>query len=142
MGRTAPVSQKEEGYICGTGSLIIRLKKEFRADLYSQILGSQSVINHLEQNCVGSTMKNLNEKIVNRIPIPYFTKEQQDKLMFRFKTMLEEEKQILDKLGGIVDTIRLIKKSILAKAFRGELGTNNPEEQSAIEALKTIFIEL
>lgn len=142
MGRTAPVSQKEEGYICGTGSLIIRLKKEFRADLYSQILGSQSVINHLEQNCVGSTMKNLNEKIVNRIPIPYFTKEQQDKLMFRFKTMLAEENQILDKLGGIVDAIRLIKKSILAKAFRGELGTNNPEEQSAVEALKTIFIEL
>lgn len=141
MGRTAPISQKEEGYICGTGSLIIRLKKEFRADLYSQILGSQCVINHLEQNCVGSTMKNLNEKIVKQIPIPYFTKEQQDKLMFRFETMLSEEQQVLDKLGGIVDAISLIKKAILAKAFRGELGTNNSEEQPAIETLKTIFME-
>lgn len=142
MGRTAPVSKKEEGYICGTGSLIIRLKKGFRADLYSQILGSQSVINYLEQNCVGSTMKNLNEKIVKQIPIPYFTKEQQDKLMIRFETMLVDEKQILDDLGGIVDAISLIKKSILAKAFRGKLGTNNLEEQPAIEALKTIFMAL
>jgi type I restriction enzyme S subunit len=32
-----------------------------------------------------------------------------------------------------------MKKSILAKAFRGELGTNNPEEESSIELLKDIL---
>ncbi|MDE7422105.1 MAG: restriction endonuclease subunit S [Lachnospiraceae bacterium] len=142
MGRTAPVSLKEEGYICGTGSLIIRLKKGFRADFYSHILTSQGVVKYLEQNCVGSTMKNLNEKIVRRIPVPYFTMEQQDKLMFRLESFLEDEKQILEKAEGMIGTIDLMKKSILAKAFRGELGTNNPEEQPAIEVLKTIFMEL
>lgn len=141
MGRTAPVSQKEEGYICGTGSLIIRLKKGFRADLYSQVLGSQSVINYLEQNCVGSTMKNLNEKIVKQIPVPYFTEEQQGKLMFRFESMLADEKQIFNKLRGIIDAIDMMKKSILAKAFRGELGTNNMKEESAIDLLKAVFNE-
>ena len=35
----------------------------------------------------------------------------------------------------------LMKKSILAKAFRGELGTNNPEEESPIELLKIMFTE-
>lgn len=141
MGRTAPVSQQEEGYICGTGSLIIRLKKGFRADLYSQVLGSQSVINYLEQNCVGSTMKNLNEKIVKQIPVPYFTEEQQDKLMFRFESMLADEKQIFNKLRGIIDAIDMMKKSILAKAFRGELGTNNMKEEFAIDLLKAVFNE-
>jgi type I restriction enzyme S subunit len=139
MGRTAPVSLKEKGYICGTGSLIIRLKKGFRADLYSQILASQRVINYLEQNSVGSTMKNLNEKIVKQIPVPYFTKVQQEKLMFNLESMLADEKQVADKLEEMISVITLMKKSILAKAFRGELGTNNLNEESSVELLKQIL---
>lgn len=141
MGRTAPILKKEKGYICGTGSLIIRLKKEFRADFYSQILSSQSTVNYLEQNCVGSTMKNLNEKIVKQIPVPYFTREQQDESMSKLEALLANEKQILERIKGIIDTIGLMKKSVLAKVFRGELGTNNPEEESSIELLKNILEE-
>ena len=32
-----------------------------------------------------------------------------------------------------------IKQSVLSKAFRGELGTNNPTEESAIELLKEVL---
>lgn len=32
-----------------------------------------------------------------------------------------------------------MKKSILARAFRGELGTNDPSEESAVELLKQII---
>ena len=32
-----------------------------------------------------------------------------------------------------------MKKSILAKAFRGELGTNIADEESSIELLKSII---
>lgn len=141
MGRTAPVLSKEKGYICGTGSLIIRLKKGFRADFYSQILSSQCVVSYLEQNCVGSTMKNLNEKIVKGIPIPYLTKEQQDESMFRLELVLTEEKQILEKIESTKDAIDLMKKSVLAKAFRGELGTNNSAEESSVKLLKNILKE-
>lgn len=34
-----------------------------------------------------------------------------------------------------------MKKAILARAFHGELGTNNPEEESAIELLKEVLAE-
>jgi len=34
-----------------------------------------------------------------------------------------------------------MKKVILAKAFRGELGTNDPEEESAVELLKEVLKE-
>jgi type I restriction enzyme S subunit len=36
----------------------------------------------------------------------------------------------------VIEQIDLLKKSILAKAFRGELGTNDPGEESAVELLK------
>jgi type I restriction enzyme S subunit len=33
-----------------------------------------------------------------------------------------------------------MKKAILACAFRGELGTNNPAEESSVELLKSIIV--
>lgn len=42
-------------------------------------------------------------------------------------------------LCSVLDKIDLIKKSILARAFRGELGTNDPTEESAMELLKSII---
>ena len=38
-----------------------------------------------------------------------------------------------------IDKIDSIKKSMLAKAFRGELGTNIADEESSIELLKSII---
>lgn len=40
---------------------------------------------------------------------------------------------------AVFDQINLMKKSILARAFRGELGTNDPSEESAVELLKEII---
>ena len=39
----------------------------------------------------------------------------------------------------MLEQIDLIKKSVLARAFRGELGTNDPSEESAVELLKKVL---
>lgn len=55
--------------------------------------------------------------------------------------------RLLDKYNKIknleqqLEKIELLKKAILAKAFRGELGTNNPDEESAENLLKEILAE-
>ena len=46
---------------------------------------------------------------------------------------------LIHKAVQVVDNIDTIKKSILAKAFRGKLGTNIPEDESAMELLKIIL---
>ncbi len=40
---------------------------------------------------------------------------------------------------AVFDQIDLMKKSILARAFRGELGTNDPSEESAVELLRQVI---
>lgn len=52
--------------------------------------------------------------------------------------LLAKEQQAKDAAEGVLEQIDLIKKSILACAFRGELGTNNPSEESAVDLLKAI----
>ena len=59
--------------------------------------------------------------------------------------MLDEcfhkEHQIKLIAESTLNQIDTMKKSILAKAFRGELGTNDPEELSSKALLKGILAE-
>ena len=49
-----------------------------------------------------------------------------------------EKEQKAKELYNVIDKINLMKKAILARAFRGELGTNDPNEESMKELLKSI----
>lgn len=53
--------------------------------------------------------------------------------------LLAKEQQAKDAAEGVLEQIDLIKKAILARAFRGELGTNDPGEESAVELLKQVL---
>ena len=141
MGRCAPVSAREENWICGTGSMIIRLKEEYDARLYSLILGSQATVTYLENSAVGSTLKNLNEKIVRKIPVPQFDIEEQHEIVRLIDDLLARERSAHQATEQALASIDLMKKSILARAFRGELGTNKASEASALELLRQVLAE-
>lgn len=141
MGRCAPISNREENWICGTGSMIIRLKKEYDAKLYSLILGSQATVTYLENSAVGSTLKNLNEKIVRKIPVPQFSSEEQHEIVRLIDDLLARERSAQQVAEQALASIDLMKKSILARAFRGELGTNKASEASALELLRQVLAE-
>lgn len=141
MGRCAPVSAREEKWICGTGSMIIRLKEEYDARLYSLILGSQATVTYLENSAVGSTLKNLNEKIVRKIPVPQFDIEEQHEIVRRIDDLLARERSAQQATEQALASIELMKKSILARAFRGELGMNKASEASALELLRQVLAE-
>ena len=120
MGRSAPVTENENGWICGTGSIFFRLKSGFDAVLYSKILSSPKVVHYLEENATGTTMKNLNEDIVSHIPVPYIDKSKQNKIM----QYLEEQLSVCE---GIETTIyqslqqaEALRQGILRQAFEGE----------------------
>ena len=46
---------------------------------------------------------------------------------------MEKEEQAKETAEQVIDQIDTMKKAILARAFRGELGTNNPTDESAEE---------
>ena len=64
--------------------------------------------------------------------------EQQEIVRILDKSFAREQ-QTKEAAEAVLDRIDLMKKSILARAFRGELGTNDPSEESAVELLKQII---
>lgn len=64
--------------------------------------------------------------------------EEQKEIVRILDTIFNKE-QNTQQLIDLIEKIDLMKKSILARAFRGELGTNIPEEESAMELLKSVL---
>lgn len=54
-------------------------------------------------------------------------------------SLLQKEEEAKEAAVKVIDQIDLMKKSILAKAFRGKLGTNITDEESSIKLLKQII---
>ena len=121
MGRAAAITKVEAGWICGTGSILFRLKPEYDAAFYSQILSSPDTVHYLEDHATGTTMKNLNESIVKHIPVPKVTRQMQEEIVSK----LEEKTSICDSIEQTIDTslqqAEALRQSILKQAFEGEL---------------------
>lgn len=121
MGRCAPVTQKEDGWLCGTGSILFRLKADFDAVFYSQILSSPDVVHYLEENATGTTMKNLNEEIVKHIPVPCVTRQQQMMISQKIDAALSVCDSIKETVDTALQQAEAMRQSILKQAFEGEL---------------------
>jgi type I restriction enzyme M protein len=70
MGRCGVVTSGMNGWLCGTGSFVIRLKDECLARFAFFQIASPKVKQYLEEQAIGVTMKNLNQGILSTIQIP------------------------------------------------------------------------
>ncbi len=70
MGRCALVSEKENGWLCGTGSLFIRPNEKLNPSYLIFVLRQETFIRELENKAQGVTMMNLNLTIINNLDIP------------------------------------------------------------------------
>ncbi len=70
------------------------------------------------------------------IPLPSIVEQKE---IVRILDNLLDNEECANELCDVIEKIDLMKKAILAKAFRGELGTNNLEEESAVELLKEVL---
>lgn len=84
-------------------------------------------------------INNINTKELGAISLTVPLLPEQDEIVHIINEMMDKEQQSKAAAEAVLDQIDLMKKSILARAFRGELGTNDPSEESAVELLKQII---
>lgn len=84
-------------------------------------------------------INNINTKELGAISLTVPSLPEQDEIVHIINEMMDKDQQSKEAAEAVLDQIDLMKKSILARAFRGELGTNDPSEESAVELLKEII---
>ncbi len=102
-------------------------------------LSSGDVQQRIKTLIASATLGKLSITNIKTIPVLLPTKEEQTEIIKIIGKLLVKEQQAKEAAESVLAQIDTMKKAILARAFRGELGTNDPEEESAEVLLRQII---
>ena len=111
-------------------------ERTFSKYMYYSMLKIQKEIEALAP---AVAQKNLSLKLLLDVNVQIPSVEEQHTIVKIIERLLKHEKNVISSSMRSIESIETMKKSILAKAFRGELGTNNPTEDSALNLLKEVL---
>jgi len=129
MGRCAVVGPTEEGWLCGTGSLILRQSDVIDAFYLQRLLSSPATVAILEGESVGSTMVNLNQSILKSLEIPLAPLNEQRRIAAKLDTTLAAVDACRLRLDGVAAILKRFRQAVLAAATSGELTREWREER-------------
>jgi type I restriction enzyme, S subunit len=116
MGRSAVVSEEEDGWLCGTGCLILRLPECLCPRFLVTVIGSPFVRKYLGGSAVGITMQNLNQFILLNLVIGIPPLAEQHRIVAK----VDEVMTLCDRLEAQIATTqtesRLLLESMLHAA--------------------------
>ena len=134
---------KDELPVCVHQNHIIRIRRKDKSVLPEYVL---YFLNSSKGKCImkdraktTAGLYNLSTGKIKTIPVPFAPIEEQRVIVQILDKALYKEQQAKDSAEQVIAQIDTMKKSILAHAFRGELGTNDPSDESAEELLKRIL---
>ncbi|AFJ62990.1 MULTISPECIES: restriction endonuclease subunit S [Bacillus] len=137
----ATVNQITEEFSLLSSVALLRPKRNVLAAKYLMYcLNSPSTKSRMLGMISGNAITRLTLKKIKQgiIPLPPFNEQEVIVSILEKVNSVDEQ---LDYVTNLEDNINNLKQSILSKAFRGELGTNNPSEENAIELLKEVLQE-
>ena len=142
MGRAA-VYMGSDKMLCGTGSMILRPPANTISKYLEIILRSPTAVDYFNAASVGSTMVNLNQKVIKELEVYFPEKEEQIQIVRRVEELFAFADRIEQKANAALERVNNLTQSILAKAFRGELTADwrmqNPDLISGDNSAKALL---
>ena len=144
LRKSAIITDFEDSCIAGTGSFIFHLLGIVNS-FFILFYSSPYVQDYLITDSIGTTMNNLNQKLLSRLLIPIPPRAEQVRIvslvdeLFSLVNTYDMMKNKLDFLNSSLH--ENIKKSILQEAIQGKLVPQIAEEGTAQELLEQIKTE-
>ena len=141
MGRCAVVQPAQKGWLCGTGSFILRFPAVLCSEYFAVCLRSPYSVELMSGNSIGNTMLNLNQTILKSILIPVPPCTEQNRIInaiFDADALLAE---IANQSESFVMCVAKAKSKILDLAIRGQLVPQDPDDEPASVLLERIRAE-
>ena len=126
MGRCAVVTEKEDGWLCGTGSLIFRLPAGVYAEFLAMLIGSPHAREYLSGSSVGATMQNLNQSILLAMSIGVPPTDEQHRIVAK----VDELMALCDRLETSLGNAETGRLRLLESLIRDVLLPTGPKFNS------------
>jgi type I restriction enzyme, S subunit len=118
MGRCAYVKPIQEGWLCGSGSMIIRVDPDIDARFIQRVLSSPASVNAIANASVGSTMINLNQSALSNLAIALPPKAEQEAIA----CTLSDIDALIESLDRLLTKKRQIKQGAMQELLRSKDG--------------------
>jgi type I restriction enzyme, S subunit len=117
MGRCAYVEAESDGWLCGTGSMIVSCRGLLSSRFLQRVLASPPIIAAIENASVGTTMVNLNTSTLQKllIPLPPTLAEQE-----AIAGALSDADGLIESLEQLVAKKRRIKQGAMQELLTGQ----------------------
>jgi type I restriction enzyme S subunit len=139
LGRCAVVTPVEEGWLCGTGSLLIRCKVSIFEPTYFQLVfASQGIRDSLSLASIGATMDNLNAGMVARLRMPLPPIAEQHQIIEVVKAEYRHHEITTSTIQREIDLIREYRTRLITDVVTGKLDVRGV----AVEAVEEELDEL
>lgn len=102
-------------------------------------LRSSAVLYYVKEKSKTTNQPNLSIKDLNNLLVPIPVESEQNEIVSVLNNLLDKEEYVKSTAEAVLSQIDTMKKAILARAFRGELGTNDPAEESAEKLIKAVL---
>ena len=89
MGRCAVVRPTEDGWLCGTGSFFMKPSSSLSSEYISLVISSPYAKSYLSGQSIGMTMDNLNQNILQNMPVPLPPFAEQKRIIVTLKNILK-----------------------------------------------------
>lgn len=132
------IDRSLSGCIASTGFYVCRPNDKIYPKYLYLLLCSSDTINYTMKFMKGDNSPSIRKADLENMPVNLPSILEQKEIVHILDTIFDKE-QDTQELIELIEKVDLMKKSILARAFIGELGTNLPEEESAIELLKSVL---
>lgn len=140
LRRTFPVAMVKKPFTVNQDLKAIIPDKDDLEFLYWMLLSNeQRILDTCMKN--GTTVESINSNALKDLTFKCPTLPEQHEIVRLIDDLLARERSAQQAAEQALASIDLMKKSILARAFRGELGTNKASEASALELLKQVLAE-
>ena len=140
LRRTFPVAMVKKPFTVNQDLKAIIPDKDDLEFLYWMLLSNeQRILDTCMKN--GTTVESINSNALKDLTFKCPTLPEQHEIVRLIDDLLARERAAQQATEQALASIDLMKKSILARAFRGELGTNKASEASALELLRQVLAE-
>ena len=135
LGSTYVVKSEDKFYYKDASVLCVSPKKDINSYYLKYLMESFYMKEQIKLNSKGSTVDTLTISKYENFYLPIPPLEEQQEIVRVLDEVLETENKVKELLE-LEERIDILEKSILHKAFKGELGTQNSSDESAMELLK------
>jgi type I restriction enzyme S subunit len=139
IGKLGYVKDLPQSATINSSLLLIRPSSVAISKYIFYLLSGPQLQSIVKERITGSATPHLFQKDIKEFFIPIPPMEEQKEIVSVLDAVLSKENTTYETAKNVISQIDLIKKSILSKAFRGELGTNIETEESSIELLRNII---